>query len=177
MHRFVHKNAHNCYNLALALDLDTVFPGVQIQTIKPLTQESEHMSPTHPSTLQANQCLKTFLTNTFHRYRPGSRCYLWDVFLNCKSWQVKSYLVYLVVCLARHYFNFTLLHCDILQHCLFLHHQIKTTPRCLKMEWTEKVLQFVFPFFICKSLGLVGLNVFSASLTLMDCFPWTQTKR
>lgn len=46
------KALHNPHSLGLGLDLWTVFPGEQTQTIKPKTQErKQHTSPAHPSSL------------------------------------------------------------------------------------------------------------------------------
>lgn len=44
-------------SLGLGSDLRTVFPGVQSKTITLETQESQHMPPTHPSSLPASTIL------------------------------------------------------------------------------------------------------------------------
>lgn len=56
-----------------------------------------------------------------------------------------------------------------------LHHQAEVLSRIRFYQngMNGNISKLVFP----KSLGLVRLDVFSAALTLMDCFSWMLPKR
>lgn len=142
------KALHNPHSLGLGLDLWTVFPGEQTQTIKLKTQErKEHTSPTHPSSSPSSP---SFLANTFHKYKPGSAYHLWHVFKIPKlaNRMLSCAFGYLFVC-----FNFLLLCGDIFQLCLPPHHKDNGLPLESQHGVNQKVLEFVFWCLLTKTLG------------------------
>lgn len=120
------------------------------------------------------QPVQSFLTNTFHKYKLGSTYHLWHVLKIPKlANKMLSWAFCCVFCSAR----VSTSSCYIVTFSSSVCFHI-TRPKAfllsLNMELTKRYCNLYFDVYLPR---VWGLYVFSAVLTLMDCFPWTWTKR